>query len=229
MMYFMDGKTLITKYLVDRTPDEVLQTQFVLVSGEIVKGTFTKEEAEILGSKVCNASILMPDIVYIVESDDFTHSEYAQGYLEKLERNKAFIATLIKGYFELDCDLVFLCAHDERKYKYLDLLAKYVHSEFLGFNIYDYKKTGPLKRSHGELSDHEFEILEMCDDIVKAVKNESHRKLMVTRAGRRRWVQDLSDKKVKKELKKRDEYESGMSDVVMRRRLLDLINDEYEH
>ncbi len=228
MMYFMDGKTLIKKYLVDRTPEEILQTQFVIVSGEIIKGSFTEAEKDVLGSKVTNASILMPDMVYIIDSDEFEHSEYAKSYIEKLDRNKPFIATLIKGYYELNCDVVFVCAHNERKYRYLDLLAKYVRSEFMGFNIYDYKKSGPLQRSSDDLSEHELDILMMCDDIVDSMKKQAHRKLMATKAGRRRWVQDLSDKKVKKELKKRDEYESGMTDVDMRRRLLDLLNSEYE-
>lgn len=228
MMYFMDGKTLIKKYLVDRTPDEILQTQFVIVSGEIVKGSFTKAESEVLGNKVCNGSILMPDIVYIIDSDDFDHSEYAKSYIEKLDRNKPFIATLIQGYYELNCDVVFICAHNERKYKYLNLLAKYVRSEFLGFNIYDYKKTGPLQRSSDSLSEHELDILMMCDEIVEETKKRAHKKMMATKAGRRRWVQDLSGKKLKKELKKRDEYDSDMNEADMRSKLLDLLNSEYE-
>ena len=227
MMYFMDGKTLITKYLVDRTPDEILQTQFVIVSGEIIKGSFTKSEEKILGSKVCNGSMLFPDIAYIIESkDDFDHSEYAQSYIEKLGRNKPFIATLIKSYYEYECDIVFICAHNERKYRYFELLAKYVHSEFMGFTIYDYKKTGPLRRENDKLSDRELDILEYCDELVASIKDKVHRKLMATNAGRRRYVQDLSTKKVKKELKKRDEYESDMDEVTMRRKLLELINDE---
>ena len=117
MMYFMDGKTLIKKYLVDRTPEEILQTQFVIVSGEIIKGSFTEAEKDVLGSKVINASILMPDMVYIIDSDEFEHSEYAKSYIEKLDRNKPFIATLIKGYYELNCDVGLGCAHNERKYR----------------------------------------------------------------------------------------------------------------
>lgn len=228
MVYFMDGKTLITKYLVDRTPDEVLDTQFVIVSSEIVKGSFTEGESKVLGSRVCNGSIMMPDIAIILDNKDYEDSEYAKAYIEKLDNNKGLIATLIKGYYELDCDIVFVCAHNERKYKYLNLLAEYVKKEFLGFTIYDYKKTGPLKRKSDKLSDKELDTLMMCDDIVKNIKRDTYKKMMATRAGRRRWVQDLSKKRVKKELKNRDEYESGMSEPDMRRALLDLLNSEYE-
>ena len=228
MVYFMDGKTLITKYLVDRTPDEILDTQFVIVSSEIVKGSFTRGETEVLGSRVCNGSILMPDIAIILDHKDYEESEYAKAYIEKLDHNKGLIATLIKGYYELDCDIVFVCAHNERKYRYLNLLADYVKSEFLGFTIYDYKKTGPLKRKSEELSDRELDILVMCDDIINDIKHDTFKKMMATRAGRRRWVQDLSKKRVKKELKNRDEYESGMSEADMKRALLDLLNSEYE-
>lgn len=137
MMYFMDGKTFLKKYIATTDPKKILKTQFVIVSSFIRKtpGTFEKQ--------IINANnILYPSQRLIIDYSDYSNNdEYIKEYRKSLKEHKAFFATFIKYDLEEKHtgDIVFLCSYTERKYYYLNIISEYVYDVF-GYRIFNYNK-----------------------------------------------------------------------------------------
>ena len=211
MMYFMDGKTFLKKYI-DEDPSKVLRTQFVIVSSTIRKGPK-------YGSQVINANtMLFPRDELIMDYDDYAHNEnYKEEYMEVLTEHKPFFATLINYVLDSNYTIVFLCSHLERKYYYLNLIQEFLDKEF-HFHMYNYKKykNGKEKPVAMDVA----EVHYICDKILKKAKKDAKKKaLSSNETNKRHYIDSLSKSELKKELKRRLLYSDGMSRKEMKEML----------
>lgn len=202
-MYFMDGKTFLTKYI-DEDPKKVLRTQFVIVSSTIRKGPK-------YSSNVINANaMLFPRDELIMDYDDYKHNEnYREEYLEMLKEHKAFFATLINYIIDSNYTIVFLCSHREKRYYYLNLIQEFLKKEFR-FHMYDYKK---YKDGKEKVQKVDFtEVRYLCDKALKKAKKQAKEKAFSgSDKGKENYIASLSKEELKRELKKRCLYEKGMT------------------
>lgn len=210
MIYFMDGKTFI-KDFVRKHSSLAKKAKYVIVSSTIRK--IGKYEDSVINMN----NALFPSNELIMDYADYKHNEeYADKYMEQLEDSKAFFATLIMYDIKLNKDknkhnVIFLCGNKERKYFYFNLIQKYVEDEF-GYHIVDYRKFIKKKK------DYKFpklrrtkDILATCKKIRKKKKAEQQSKLIQSENGRMKLLKEMTKKKLRKELKKRDLYINGMS------------------
>lgn len=198
----MDGETFINMYIKEN-PSKVLRTQFVLVSSTIRKtGKYEKQ--------VINAnSTLYPSQRLILDCDDYKHdSQYHDEYMNQLDDNKPFIATLIKYAIEDNETVVFLCGRKEKKYYYLKLLKKYVMDKF-GFQIFDYKK---FKNGNECVKKYDPAVsLSICEKILKNAAKRQKKQMLSTENGKKQLFSNLNKDQLKKECKKRGLYVKGMN------------------
>ena len=195
-MYYMSGKTFLTQYIKE-DPDKVWKTQFVVVSSTIKKsGKYEKKKRMINGN-----NILFPKEDLIVDYDNYKHNEeYRAKYTEQLDNNKAFFATIIKYVVE-------------KKYAYFDVLQDYLEDEF-NFHIYNYKRYKEGKEKVFPVNTSL--VLKKCDKIIRKAKKASRETAMSSSYTRMKFIQSLSKKELKKELKKRSLYSDGMTKEEMR-------------
>lgn len=225
MIYFMSGKTLITKYVVEEKAEDIFETNFVLASQRVRRGTIANNSK--FREQIIDGSIgFYPDMEMILDYKDYKDPEYERKYKESLHRMLPTLALLIKAHYESDLTIVFVCAESEKKYRHLKLIRDFVREEFLGFEIYDYKKTGHIKGGDA-LTQNDIDILILCDDVIKDAKEEDKMRSMMTRRGRKMYVQSCTAKQLKNELKARGECYSDMSRGEMAGKLLELLEAQY--
>lgn len=205
-MYFMHGKTFLSKYIKE-DPRTVAKTQFVVVSSTIRKnGKYDKQ--------VINANnLLYPRQDLILDYDDYTNPQYENSYIEALDECKAFIATLIKYAVEEDSTIVLLCGQREKKYRYFEILQQYVEDLF-GFHIYNYKKYKKGEEKVVKYSPRD--VLKICDKIIKKEKKRKVKRALSTEKGRKEYFKNMSKDEMKKKLKKMNMYYKGMSKEEMK-------------
>ena len=200
-MFIMDGKTLIEMYI-NEEPKKIKDTQYVVVSNSIRKNGKYKDQ-------VVNANnILLPRQDLILDYSDYTSPSYQNAYREYIDERKPFLATLIKYAIEEDGIVVFLCSKREKKYLYLDMIKEYIEDAF-DYPVYDYKKYKKGKESYRDV-DYDG-VIKKCDKVLKKAKKDEIDKLLSTERGREKYFKSLSKPELKKELKKRDLYQKGMS------------------
>ena len=203
MMYFMDGKFFLKEYI-DEDPKKVLRTQFVIVSSTIRKGP--KYSKSIINAN----AMLFPRDELIMDYDDYKHNEnYKAEYMDMLKEHKAFFATLIKYVLDSNYTIVFLCGHNEKKYYYLNLIQEFLDEEF-GFHMYDYKK---YKKGKEKVVKINYALVNaICNKILKKSKKKAKAKAFNgDDVSKHRYIDSLSTKQIKKELKKRLLYTEDMS------------------
>lgn len=205
-IYFMHGKTFLSKYIKE-DPRTVAKTQFVVVSSTIRKNG--KHEKQVINAN----NLLYPSQDLILDYDDYTHPQYENSYRETLDENKAFIATLIKYAVEEEQTIVFLCGYREKKYRYFQILQDYVESVFL-YHIYDYKKykNGEEKKVKYSPS----KVINTCDKIIKKEKKRKIDRALSTDKGRKEYLKKMTKTEMKKKLKKMNLYYKGMSKEEMK-------------
>ena len=212
-IYFMDGKTFITKYI-NEDPRKVLRTQFVIVSSTIRKtGKYEKQVINANGS-------LYPPPELLVDYDNYKKNEdYQMRYKEFIRESNPLLATLVKYSIEDDVNIVFLCSEKEKKYQYLKLISAYVLDEF-GYPMYNYKKmiSGKAKKQKYD----EAYVLSRCDKILKKAKKHKKERMLSTESGRKEYFGKMSKKEMKKKLQKLGLYDKKLTSSEMRE-LLDLV------
>lgn len=201
MMFWMDSKVFQNVFLDNEKDQDILKAQYVLISTRIRK----RESQENI---ITANAILFPDPMVCTALTDV---DFRDRYLTQCEKNKAFIATLIKGSIDEGYNIIFICTPKENKMKYLRYLSDYVYLEF-GYPIYEYKlySSGALPlRSYKK-----DKILKKCDKILNKAKSDNYQREILTEDGRKRIVKDFKTMKksdLKKNLKKRNLYQDGMS------------------
>lgn len=202
-MFIVDGKTFIKKFIKEN-PEKVLSTQFVIVSSTIRKLGKARWDKQVINSN----TLLYPPQNLIMEYDDYKHDEeYKREYFNYLDRAKPLLATLIKYVIESDYTVVFLCGKKEMKYNYLNLIRKYIKSEF-GFHVYNYEKVKKGKEKPSQIN--ESHTLKLCNKILKQAKNDKKHNMLQTERGRKEYFSKMSKKELKKELKKMGLYDPSM-------------------
>lgn len=205
-MYFMHGKTFLSKYIKE-DPRTVAKTQFVVVSSTIRKNG--KHNKQLINAN----NLLYPRQDLILDYEDYTNPQYENSYIEALDDCKAFIATLIKYVVEEDATIVLLCGHREKKYRYFEILQEYVEANF-GFHIYDYKKYKNGEEKAVKYSPAS--VLKICKKIIKKEKKQRVKRALSTEKGRKEYFKNMSKDEMKKKLKKMNMYYKGMSKEEMK-------------
>lgn len=200
-IYIMDGETLVKTYI-NEEPKKIKDTQYVLISNSIRKNGKYKDQ-------VVNANnILLPKQDLILDYDDYTSPSYQNAYREYINERKPFLATLIKYAIEEDGIVILLCSKREKKYLYLDILKEFIEDEF-DYPVYNYKKYKKGKEKYRDI-DYD-DVIKKCNKVLKKAKKDEIDKKLSTERGREEYFNSLSKSELKKELKKMDLYQKGMS------------------
>ena len=200
-IYIMDGETLVKTYI-NEEPKKIKDTQYVLISNSIRKNGKYKDQ-------VVNANnILLPKQDLILDYDDYTSPSYQNAYREYINERKPFLATLIKYAIEEDGIVILLCSKREKKYLYLDMLKEFIEDEF-DYPVYNYKKYKKGKEKYRDI-DYD-DVIKKCNKVLKKAKKDEIDKKLSTERGREEYFNSLSKSELKKELKKMDLYQKGMS------------------
>ena len=200
-IYIMDGETLVKTYI-NEDPKKIKETQYVLISNSIRKNGKYKDQ-------VVNANnILLPKQDLILDYDDYTSPSYQNAYREYINERKPFLATLIKYAIEEDGIVILLCSKREKKYLYLDMLKEFIEDEF-DYPVYNYKKYKKGKEKYRDI-DYD-DVIKKCNKVLKKAKKDEIDKKLSTERGREEYFNSLSKSELKKELKKMDLYQKGMS------------------
>ena len=200
-IYILDGETLVKTYI-NEEPKKIKDTQYVLISNSIRKNGKYKDQ-------VVNANnILLPKQDLILDYDDYTSPSYQNAYREYINERKPFLATLIKYAIEEDGIVILLCSKREKKYLYLDMLKEFIEDEF-DYPVYNYKKYKKGKEKYRDI-DYD-DVIKKCNKVLKKAKKDEIDKKLSTERGREEYFNSLSKSELKKELKKMDLYQKGMS------------------
>ena len=199
-IFIMNGKTFIKEFIKTESPDKILDSQYVLISNKIRKqGKFEKQ--------VITHPGLYPNANLIIDYDDYNEPEYIDRYTEQVESHAAFLATIIEYVILQKETVIFLCAKTEWKYNFMQILQDYVYEKF-EYPIYDYKKIKSGKEK--EVAYDAGTTLKICDKVkTKAAKREREKSLNNERT-RFQYIQNMTKKQMKKELKRIGYYEEGM-------------------
>lgn len=202
MMFWMTSKTFRDIFLINETDQDILDAQYVLVSTRIHK----RGKAEnIISAK----QILCPDakVCMSIHDDDFR-----ERYFEQLMGERTFLATLIKASIEEKYNIILLYTPIDHKMKYLRYLEEFVHLEFHGYPVYDYKAY-----ANGYCDIRKYnkkKVLKKCNKFILDAKKKQRKMDLKTEDGRRAIMREYKEwktKDLKKNLKKRGLYEENMT------------------
>lgn len=192
-MYWMDSATFMGVFLTE-DPKKILNAQYVIVSQNI-----SHIESEF--KNIINASSqLYPNPNVFIGSTSFKDKEFREKYESQLDDAKAFLAALIKGVIEEGYTVIFLCTYDERKnIGYIKLLANYIISNFV-YPVYDYHKYRKGKQSLARYNRKY--VLKICDEILDNERVKQHDNMLKSKAGRKKFVDNMSKSELKRLYKK---------------------------
>lgn len=199
-IFYMNGKTFIKQFMKEN-PDQVLDSQYILVSNHIRK---TGEHED----QVISNMGLFPSSRLIMDFDDYDDEEYQLEYMKQLESYKPFLATIIKYAIDDNMTIIMLCSKTEWKYKFFPVLKLFVQYEFAGYPIYDYKLV--KKGKEAPINYDTREVRSICKKILKSTSKRERERTIRNRNTRLKWLQSLKKKDLIKELKKIGFYDEGM-------------------
>ena len=206
MVYYMDTITLMKKY--SKLPIEVIdKTNFIIISSRI-KITKNRENVLIASNMFINSGMLK-GVGMEFDSDPEQALENFKRYLLKEPRALSLLCASIEAYITAGENTVFLCSPNEMKVGYMEMIAEAMESLF-DFPVCKYPEERP------------FDLEEVITRLLYYKKeiNKLHIKKM-SRAEIRRYIEKLTKKKLKKELKHRDLDYEGLDSDEMRKLLED--------
>jgi len=135
-----------------------------------------------------------------------TNDIFKDKYLDQLESNKAFFATLIKGSIEEKYNIVFLDTYrEEKNMHFLEYLSEFIYIHF-GYPCYDYKYYSLGISSL--IKYNKKEVLSICNKYLKEAKD--NHKMNESNNDKMRKYKKMKKKELIKILKKEGLYEVGM-------------------
>lgn len=201
----MHSKTFRDKFLITEEDDDILKSQYIIVSARIYK---KRERKNIISAK----NIVYPDaeVCMAIEEERFRDL-----YLKQLSCNKEFFAALIKMSIEDRTNIIFLCTKNESKMNYLKYLAEFIMLEF-DYPCYEY---GKYSDGITELQKYnKKKVLQKCNNLLDEAKEKMHQKMKNTKEGRKsikKEYEKMTKKELKKILTELNLYSKGMSKFEM--------------
>lgn len=212
MLFYIDSKSFIKRFLNDESDQYILSANYVLVSNYIT--------VKMSQDNIIQASILFPDPeVFSALDDDVMRDRYYKQLTK--DSIRGFLASVIKACIIDDLDVYFMCNKPEMKLRYLLRLSIFVE-EYFGYPMYEYNlykagyyKIKPYNRN---------KVLKRCFDIEKEVKKNQKKKMLSTYSGKAKYLESIKHdkKKMKKILKKKGYDTSKMSKEDM----IEILQDE---
>ena len=125
----MTSDVFFRRFLINERDQDILKSQYVLVSTRIRTSGNMKNVISGSGSLFPNSTALM----YNIESDDFLEEYYNQ-----LNENIILLATIVQGAIKENFNVIFICSKKEGKLKFLDILSDFIYRKFK-YPMYDYE------------------------------------------------------------------------------------------
>ena len=200
MMFYIDSKTFQNDFLTSESDNDILKTQYVIISQRIRKHDGNAKNIIIMNS------ILYPPMTKLTDEDN------REEYFEELDNRKANLATLILGSIEEKFNIMFICTKKESKLKYLKWLSEYIFYEF-GYVVYKY--VADAYKVIDEVIDEEEDkrVAKLCKKILKDKKKEEYNRKLMSDQGRDQIMDEykkMKKKKLIKIAKKKGFYSKGM-------------------
>ena len=200
MMFYIDSKTFQNDFLTSESDNDILKTQYVIISQRIRKHDGNAKNIIIMNS------ILYPPMTKLTDEDN------REEYFEELDNRKANLATLILGSIEEKFNIMFICTKKESKLKYLKWLSEYIFYEF-GYVVYKYE--ADAYKVIDEVIDKEEDkrVAKLCKKILKDKKKEEYNRKLMSDQGRDQIMDEykkMKKKKLIKIAKKKGFYSKGM-------------------
>ena len=203
MIYYMDSKEFTHKYLANESDQDILDTQYILVSSRL--RTTGKWE-----NSISAYSTLFPE-AEVLDAWYLKNGVWEEFYIAQLDSNVTFLATTIRGVIERDYNVVLLNSHKERKvFDYISFIADYIYSVF-GYPVYNYSDY--IKGKYKLIPYDKAKVYKICRDIMKETKESGILKELHNPAYREDAIKRLKkdSKYMKKLLKKNGLYSKGLS------------------
>ena len=193
----MDTKTLVEDYTNDHTREEILNTEFVIVSTRIQAG---KEE------NVFKSGLYSERVIFALDGEYDRDFEIVYDKIMKSTEMLGFIIKLMTFVLVEKRTVVLLCSPCEMKTKYIELVSNVIETLFK-YPVIDYKKD-KYKTFH-------YDPVVVAKRI-KKMSNYLADILLEDEDNRKKAVKMMSKKEMKKELKKLDMYHKDMSKSEMK-------------
>lgn len=203
MMFYMTSKTLQNTFLQNEDDKDILKAKYVLATTRIRKRNM-KKWTNIISAK----NVIFPDSEVCMA---LTDEDLRYRYFKQLERNEAFLATLIKGSIKDGYNIIFICTPNEAKsLKFLRYLSEYVYMEF-GYPVYEYKDyaSGAIAL----IKYNKEKVLKKCEALLDDAKRRDYLFKVNSPQGREMIIKDykkMKKKELKKILKSKNLYQPGM-------------------
>lgn len=210
MIFWMDSKTFQDVFLNNEDDDDILDTQYVIISSRI-------KTRKAPNNIISAYSTLYPDSGVCMSVDQ---EVFEDRYFNQLDENVVLIASIIKYALDDNKNIVFICSKSEKKLHFMDTLEYYIHIKF-NFPIYKYKDY-----ANGLLKEVKFDkkaVLDKCNKILKKAEKKKINKLKSTEKGRKALRKEYEEKS-KKELKKILKKKGINPDNLTKEEMLDMID-----
>ena len=125
----MSSATFFKTFLRNESDQDILKTQYVLASTKIRSSGEFKSIIQ-----AANMLFPAPDVLLYSEVDKFK-----EAYLEQLETQLPFFASVVLGSLKENFNVVFLCSKNEFKLKYCEYISDFIYTYFK-YPMYDYKE-----------------------------------------------------------------------------------------
>lgn len=202
MMFYTDSKTFQNEFLTSESDNDILKTQYVIISQRIRKHDGSSKNIAIMNA------MLYPPMTKLTDEDN------KEEYFRELDNYKPTLATLILGSIEEKFNIMFICTKKESKLKYLKWLSEYIFHEF-GYSVYKYQANvyKVIDEMVEEYKDEDKKVAKRCKKILKEKEKEEYNRNLMSAQGRERIMSEYKKMK-KKELikiaKKKGFYSKGM-------------------
>lgn len=197
----MDSKTFFDIYLQTEKTSTILNAQYVLVSSRIrLKDRYNIDNA------ITAINTLYPNnsVLYKGTIDDMREE-----YYDQLERNLPLLASIAVIAFKDNKTVIFLCTKNEMKLEYMKWLVSFYKFR-LKIKVYDYRM---IVYNIEDFEDVPRSVIKKCEKIISEKKKYNRKYLFQTESGRKELhvqLKDMSVSDLKKEVKSRGLYLSGM-------------------
>ena len=189
MIFYMNSKVFLKKYLESEEDWKILDSYYIIMSYRIKK----KPHSGIRTIQLAN-NILMPNTNVM---SSIGRKEFVKRYKNQLSESNAFFATIIEGSIKKGYQIVILETAAESRMKHYKILQDYVWETF-GYPIYTYTKY--QKGYYENLAIDEETVLKRCKE---EIKNADERRRRVQGnseyQGYIAMINEYSKKKLRKE------------------------------
>lgn len=188
MVYYMDTNTLMKKY--SKLPVEVIdKTNFIIISSRI-KVTKNRDNVLVASNLFINSGVLK-GVGMEMDSNPELALQNFKGFLLKEPKPLSLLCGTIESYLVADENTVFLCSPKEMNCGYMKMIAEAMEDLF-HFPVCKYPE------------EQAFDLEDVLTRVLYYKKEiEKLRIKKMSRVEIRRYIDKLTKKKLKKELKRR--------------------------